>query len=573
MSAATGKRVDCRPNVVLVITDDQGYGDLGCTGNPWIQTPNIDGFYNEATRFTDFHVSPLCTPTRGALMTGHNPLRNGAWATCWGRSILRRDEVTMADIFLNNGYRTGMFGKWHLGDNYPYRPQDRGFETVVAHKGGGVGQTPDFWGNDYFDDTYFANGTPRCYEGYCTDVWFDQALRFIETSKDEPFFCYLATNAPHSPYLVAERYKRLYEDNDSIPEPAFYGMITNIDENMGRLVKRLKELGLEENTILIFMTDNGSSGGWRPAQGKGYNAGMRGMKGSYYDGGHRVPFFIRWPGGGIGAGRDIDDLATHMDLLPTFIDLCRLKAPADLTFDGMSLAPLLRGECEQLPVSRTVFVQYRQDTNPPEKWENAVMTRRWRLIRGRELYDIKADPGQKHDVAAQHPDVVQTLRAAHEQWWEEVSERLDEYCPISVGNENENPTCLSAMDVLGDVAWNQPHIREAKKSSGIWMVDVETAGQYQISLRRWPEELGLPVDAADETRSLVLADTESVAIHPTRARLRINDIDETASISEGAESATFNVNLEAGIAKLEAWFITGDGDAQGAYYVYVEKRD
>ena len=176
------------PNVILVITDDQGYGDLGCTGNPWIQTAHIDAFYEEAVRFTDFHVSPLCTPTRGALMSGRRPVRNGAWATCWGRSILRKSETTMADVFGASGYRTGMFGKWHLGDNYPYRPQDRGFQKVVAHKGGGVGQTPDTWGNNYFDDTYFHNGEPVEHAGYCTDVWFDEAIHFIEENKDEPFF-------------------------------------------------------------------------------------------------------------------------------------------------------------------------------------------------------------------------------------------------------------------------------------------------------------------------------------------------------------------------------------------------
>ncbi|MXX02485.1 MAG: sulfatase-like hydrolase/transferase, partial [Gemmatimonadetes bacterium] len=263
---------DKRPNVILVITDDQGYGDLGCTGHPWLKTPRIDAFHDDAVRLTDFHVSPLCTPTRGALMTGRRPVRNGAWATCWGRSILRKSETTMADVFGAAGYRTAMFGKWHLGDNYPYRPQDRGFQHVVAHKGGGVGQTPDFWGNNYFDDTYFHNGAPVEHAGYCTDVWFDEAIRFIEgcaggqsatgeAGSDAPFFVYLSTNAPHTPYLVSEEYARPYHGNPDVPEPEFCGMIANIDENFGRLRRRLAELDLEENTILIFMTDNGSSGG------------------------------------------------------------------------------------------------------------------------------------------------------------------------------------------------------------------------------------------------------------------------------------------------------------------------
>ena len=235
-----------KPNIVIVITDDQGYADLGCTGNPWIKTPNIDRFYTEAARFNDFHVAPLCAPTRGALMSGRRPLRNGAWATCWGRSILKNDSPTIANVLAENGYKTGMFGKWHLGDNYPYRPQDRGFQKVVAHKGGGVGQTPDFWGNNYFDDTYFSNSVPVKYEGYCTDVWFEQAFKFIEENREGPFFAYIATNAPHHPYLVDVKYSGQYRGNPLIPEPEFYGMITNIDENFGKLRTALQRLALEE---------------------------------------------------------------------------------------------------------------------------------------------------------------------------------------------------------------------------------------------------------------------------------------------------------------------------------------
>ena len=208
-----------RPNVVFVLTDDQGYGDLGCTGNPDIQTPQIDEFYKEAVRLTDYHVAPLCAPTRGAIFTGRRPLRNGVWATCWGRSILHEGETTLAEVFRDNGYATGLFGKWHLGDNYPYRPQDRGFTEVVAHKGGGVGQTPDFWGNNYFDDSYYQNGKLTRYEGYCTDVWFDAAERFIESHLDEPFFACITTNAPHEPYLVEEKYAAPYRENENIVHP------------------------------------------------------------------------------------------------------------------------------------------------------------------------------------------------------------------------------------------------------------------------------------------------------------------------------------------------------------------
>ncbi len=600
-----------RPNVVLVITDDQGYGDLGCTGHPWLKTPRIDDFHDDAVRLTDFHVSPLCTPTRGALMTGRRPVRNGAWATCWGRSILRKSETTMADVFGAAGYRTAMFGKWHLGDNYPYRPQDRGFQHVVAHKGGGVGQTPDFWGNNYFDDTYFHNGAPVEHAGYCTDVWFDEAIRFIEgcsggqsvvpstahllnddastespPEADAPFFVYLSTNAPHSPYLVSEEYAQPYRGNPDVPEPEFCGMIANIDENFGRLRRRLAELGLEENTILVFMTDNGSSGGSELDENqhvvRGYNAGMRGKKWSYYDGGHRVPFFLRWPGGGLGGGRgggrDVDEMSLHIDVLPTFIDLCGLAAP-DVDFDGRSFAPLLRGDRTSLPGDRVHFLQYRQDTVPPEKWTNAVMTRRWRLVRGKELYDIKADPEQRQDVAADHPGEVKRLRSAHDAWWDEISPGLETYCPITLGDPAENPARLCAMDVLGDVAWHQTHITQAKESTGTWAVEIARPGRYRFSLRRWPAERDLAIDGLippEEARTLIYApeDARSEAIRPALARLLLFDEERSEPLESGDKTAEFSLAIRrTGTTVLNASFIDENGDIQGAYYVDVERLD
>ena len=569
------------PNVIIVITDDQGYGDLGCTGNPWIHTPNIDAFYDDAVHLTDFHVSPLCTPTRGALMTGRRPVRNGAWATCWGRSILRKSELTMADIFRANGYRTAMFGKWHLGDNYPYRPHDRGFQHVVAHKGGGVGQTPDFWGNNYFDDTYFHNNSPVLHEGYCTDIWFDEALKFIEQVKHQPFFAYIATNAPHDPYLVADAYTDRYRDNPDISEPAFYGMITNIDQNFGRLRATLADLDIEDNTILIFMTDNGSSGGCRlnvdEHVSKGFNAGMRGKKGSYYDGGHRVPFFLRWPAAGYAGPHDIDEMSLHVDLLPTLIDLCSLSLESDVQFDGRSLAPLLRNDYAHFPDDRIHFVQYRQYTDPPEKWTNAVITRQWRLINGSELYDIKDDPHQTLDLAGRHPEVVDKLRAAHESWWNEIEPGLSEYCPISIGSDAENPTRLDAMDVMGDVAWHQTMIVRAARSTGSWMVDVEQPGTYLFTLRRWPEELGLPIDAAispDEARQLIYAGKPPVctAFSPVSATLKLFDNEHKQAVQPGDTATAFQLELQqTGITALDAWFFDLTGDRRGAYYVYIQR--
>ncbi len=550
--AAEGRR----PNVILVMTDDQGYGDLGCHGNPVIQTPNLDKLYTQSVRLTDFHVGPTCSPTRAALMTGRYCNRTGVWHTIMGRSLLRRDEVTMGDVFSASGYRTGIFGKWHLGDNYPFRPQDRGFGEVLIHGGGGVGQGPDYWGNDYFDDTYFHNGVPEKFEGYCTDVWFDGAMKFIEANKNRPFFCYIPTNAPHGPYNIADEYVKPYLDK-GLPErqARFYGMITNIDDNMARLMRRLRQLGLEENTILIFMTDNGTSGG-------SYSAGMRGKKGSEYDGGHRVPCFIRWPRGSLTSPGDIDRLTAHVDLLPTLIELCRLKRPRGVRFDGDSLVPLLTGRGGNW-LDRTLITDS-QRIEHPEKWrKSAVMTDRWRLVNGTELYDIKADPGQKNNIAGGKPAVVEELREAYEQWWADVSERFDEYCEIIIGSDKQNPTRLMSHDWHSpQVPWSQGAVRKGMQSNGFWAVEIERDGTYQFELRRWPKELDAPINAAVPGGKAIAA---------TSARLKIADLDVTKAIPNGAHAVTFEVELKAGKGRLQSWFIDDTGESRGAYYVYAKR--
>jgi len=549
-----------RPNVVLVMTDDQGYGDLACHGNPVIKTPNLDRLHGQSVRLTDFHVDPTCSPTRSALMTGHYSTRTGVWHTIMGRSLLGKHEVTMADVFSAGGYRTGVFGKWHLGDNYPFRPQDRGFQEVLIHRGGGVGQGPDYWGNDYFDDTYLHNGKPKKFSGYCTDVWFDGAMKFIETNKDQPFCCYLTTNAPHGPYLVAEKYKKMYEGKENVPNAAFYGMITNIDENMGRLVKKLKALGLEENTILIFLTDNGTAAGFR--RGLGFNAGMRGTKGSEYDGGHRVPCFIRWPGGGIGGGRDVNQLTAHIDVLPTLIGLCGLAKPRGVKFDGASLVPLLKSDSVRW-FDRTLLV-HSQRIEYPEKWrKSAVMTERWRLVNGKELHDIKADPGQKNNLAEKHPKVVEKLRKAYEEWWADLSKGFDEYCETIIGSDKENPVRLMSHDWhTPKVPWNQGAVRNGMKANGFWAVEVERDGTYEFALRRWALEVDKPITAAI---------AKGKAIAATEARLKIADVDVTKPIPKDAHAVTFQVQLKAGKTRLQTWFTDDKGESRGAYYVYVKR--
>ena len=313
------------------MTDDQGYGDLGCNGNTVIQTPNIDRLRGQGLQLDNFHVDPTCAPTRAAWMTGRYSNRVGVWHTVQGRNLLRSREVTMADIFSDNGYATGIFGKWHLGDTYPFRPEDRGFQYTVYHGAGGVGQTPDYWGNDYFDDTYLVNGKLKRFEGFCTDNWFDEGIKFIKANKDKPFFAYIVPNAPHGPFYCPEKYTKLYEGNPNVSRIEFYGMVTNLDDNMAKLMQVLDDEGLAENTILIYTTDNGTAGGLY--KGRGFTAGMRGQKNSQYDGGHRVPMIMRWPAGNVEAGKSVRTLVAHIDMLPTFIDLCDLKTP-EIAFDG-----------------------------------------------------------------------------------------------------------------------------------------------------------------------------------------------------------------------------------------------
>jgi arylsulfatase A-like enzyme len=550
-TTAAGRK---RPNVVLVMTDDQGYGDLGCHGNPVIQTPNLDRLYTQSIRLTNFHVGPTCSPTRAALMTGHYCNRTGVWHTIMGRSLLRKDEVTVADVFSASGYRTAIFGKWHLGDNYPFRPQDRGFGEVLVHGGGGVGQGPDYWGNDYFDDTYFHNGRPKKFEGYCTDIWFDGAMKFIEANKEQPFFCYIPTNAPHGPYNVADKYSKPYRDKGVQSRQAnFYGMVTNIDENMGRLMHRLKQLGLEENTILIFMTDNGTSGS--------YSGGMRGKKGSEYEGGHRVPCFIRWPDGGLTGGSDIDRLTAHVDILPTLIGLCGLKEPRGVEFDGDSLVRLLTGRDKSWP-DRTLITDS-QRIEHPEKWrKSAVMTDRWRLVNGKELYDIKADPAQKSDIADGQPQVVEKLRKTYENWWADVSQRLDEYCEIIIGSDKQNPTRLMSHDWHAQtVPWSQGAVRSGMQANGFWEVEFIRNGRYQFELRRWPKELDAPINETIPGGKAITA---------TEARLKIGDVDMTVPVPRDAHAVTFWLSLKAGKTRLQTWFTDDRGNSRGAYYVYAK---
>ena len=548
-----------KPNVILVITDDQGYGDLRCHGNKVIRTPNLDKLYTQSTRLTNYHVGPTCAPTRAALMTGRYCNRTGVWHTIMGRSLLRKDEITMADVFRAGGYRTSFCGKWHLGDNYPLRPRYRGFDEVLSHGGGGVGQTPDYWGNDYFDDTYMHNGKPVKFKGYCTDIWFDAAMKFAEScaKAGKPFFTYLSTNAPHGPFNVAKKYSDLYAGKAGVPSPAFYGMITNIDENMGKLVKKLDALGIADNTILMFTTDNGTAAGYR--RGKGFNAGMKGTKGSEYDGGHRVPFFIRWPAGRIEAKKDIAHITAHIDVLPTLAELCGINGPKGVALDGISIVSLLKGDGANWP-DRTLVTDSQRLENCVKWRKSAVMTDRWRLINGKELYDMTVDGGQKKNIADGNPEVVKKLRAAYEKWWTSVSKRFDEFVPIIIGSDKENPTRLTSHDWHGsgaNVTWNHRQLRGGPIANGFWAVDIAKGATYEFTLRRWPKEQ----DSLISEKFLTV----------TKARIKLGAVEQTQAVAPGAKEVTFKLKLKSGPAKLQTWFMDAKDKSAGAYFLYAKR--
>ena len=430
-AALTGRK----PNIILVMTDDQGKGDLSCLGNPDMKTPNLDHLYAVSTRFTDFHVSPTCAPTRSAIMSGRHEFRNGVTHTVKERERMALSTITIAQVLQQAGYKTGIFGKWHLGDEEPYQPNNRGFDEVFIHGAGGIGQAypgscadfPPNQENRYFDTVIRHNDKVVKTKGFCTDVFFQQALGWIKARNDSgtPFFAYISTNAPHGPMIAPEQYKKPFLDAGFEEKTAGrYGMIVNIDDNMGLLMKKMSEWKLHENTLLIFMTDNGQASRAAKKNGERYplhTAGLRAGKGSPYEGGTRVPAFWRWKGV-LPEGRDIDTLTAHIDMFPTFAEIAGAKIPdGTQNLDGRSLLPLL-DDSKASWKERYLFVhkgRWEKGEDPDKyKYENcAVRSERFRLVKNKELYDIEADPSETTNVADKHPDVVKAMQAAYNEWW------------------------------------------------------------------------------------------------------------------------------------------------------------
>ena len=551
LSACSQKQTP--PNVILILTDDQGYGDIGIHGNPYVKTPEMDRLHDQSICLTNFHVDPCCAPTRSALLTGRYSSRTGVWHTIGGRSLLGTDNVTMAEVFRDAGYRTAIFGKWHLGENYPFRPMDRGFEESVIHGGGGVGANPDYAGNDYYDDVYRHNGIPEQYAGYCNTVWFTEAMKFIRANRENPFFCYVSTNVPHAPLLVDSIYSESYTSRVSERLANYYGMVSKLDEDLGVFLKELDELKLADNTILIFMTDNGPcpwfGGIIIDDQGftlEGYSCGMRGGKIWGYENAHRVPCYIRWPAGNIDGGREVSRLTAHMDLLPTLIDWCGFETPVKADFDGVSLNNLILQSEEAWP-ERTLFVHNQRVDVPVKYKEYQVLTEEWRLLSrdSLELYNIKEDPGQKRDLSLEYPELVKTMKAQYEGWWNHISGNFDQYNAIILGNEKENPTMLYSHDC-----------HRGEDGKDFWVVDFEKEGTYEFRPYLRPKERGLGASGPGVKKVMLKVGDELYAWEP----------------GEEGDEPVFTIAASTGQIRVGAWFEI-DAKTPRAYSLEVTRGD
>ena len=486
-----------RPNVIVIMSDDQGGGDYGFLGNKVIRTPELDAMFERSAMLSRFYVSPVCAPTRASLMTGRYNYRTRCVDTYRGRAMMDTDEITIAEILRDAGYRTGIYGKWHLGDNYPLRPMDQGFQDCLVHRGGGIGQPSDPIGAEgkYTDPTLFKNGVETPMKGYCTDIYFESAMKFIASSvaEEKNFFTYIATNAPHGPFhdVPEELYQkylkvdfrpillnkniqpnRLKTETDKLARIA--AMITNIDENVGRLFRKLDALGVRENTIVVYLNDNGPNS-------MRYVGNMRGMKTHVDDGGVRSPLLFHWPA-------KVDPLKTsaalcaHIDVLPTILDACDVPAPADRKIDGRSFLPLLTSDNASWPTRQVVLQTHRG--NVPQKYHHfSLHEDSWKLVHpsgfGKEsfsgppqlqLYNLSKDPRQQNDVSTEHPEVFKRLKQSYEDWFADVSStRPNNYDPprIVVGTVHERRSVLTPQDLRRD---------------GGWLLETRAAGAYEVEL-------------------------------------------------------------------------------------------
>lgn len=555
-----------RPNILLIMTDDQGVGDLGIHNNDLLKTPNMDAIAKQGAEFKQFIVNFNCSPTRASMLTGRDNYRTGVVGVTETSPLMKSSEVTIAKLLSEAGYSTGIFGKWHLGDSYPMRPSDKGFQETLIHKGGGIGQASDPPGNSYFNPILEHNNVKKVFEGYCDDIFADATLSFIDKNKDKPFFAFYATNLPHFPLTVSDKWADpfrkmgLHELNART-----YGMVANVDANIGRLLAKLKELGIEDNTIVVFMSDNGP----RTKRTKNdlypdrYSMNLRGTKTSVYENGIRAPFFIKWPAK-IPQGVKFTNLAAHIDVMPTLLEACSVPVPKDLKLDGLSLMPLLTSKVNNLP-EREIFIQGHAGSEPFKYFHFTVRGQRYKLISptddpygdisrptdadvkkmiaNLELYDIEKDSSEINNIAKQHPEIVKNMLSKYENWFDQAIKDRGSDWPqrIYLGTSFQKNVQLSRFDWGGPGAFgNRPN------KFGYWEV-FSTAARYRITLR------------------FQKAPASGLAC------IKYQGLEKNTPVSEGKTSVIFDdIGLPAGSGRFEA-FLKLDSKETGVQFVDVER--
>jgi arylsulfatase len=564
-----------KPNVIVILSDDIGYGDFSCHGNPVLKTPNLDRLAKEGADFTDFHVTPVCTPTRSQLMTGMDSLHNLACAVTAGRTLMRRELPTMADLFRKGGYATGIFGKWHLGHERPDRPMDRGFDKAIWFKGWGLQSEIEF-DNDYVNPRYLDGTETKQASVYCTDLWFQEAIAWMTQQKEKgkPFFVYLPTNAAHMPLWPPEKYADMYKDKVNPTMAAYYAMMANLDDNIGQMDEWLKKSGIYRDTIVVFMTDNGSAFAMQGGPNAGqqfYSAGLREGKASNYDGGHRTVCFFRYPEVKFEAGLEAATPTQIQDILPTLLELCEVSPPK-AAFDGVSLVPLMKKQ----PIKDRMFVMQYGARQRPIKYDAAVIWNQWRLQKGAELYDIIKDRAQKTDVSTQFPDVAAKMKAFYDDWWNKLDPALFQPIPMIIGSAAQNPVLLTCIDWWEVDCDNINFVSNGTGGprGGSWTVQVEAKGNYRIELRRWPFHTNKSIGsegprATIHGRPLTQAVKKMPAYH---AVFEINGKEQSVSVKPEDVGAVFQVSLDKGMSKLQGWFRDAEKkDLCGAYYALVTR--
>lgn len=492
-----------KPNIVLIMSDDQGWGDLSMNGNTDINTPNIDALAKNGVSFENFYVQPVCSPTRAELLTGRHFTRLGVHRTSAGGERMNLNETTIAEVFKQAGYHTAAYGKWHNGMQPPYHPNSRGFDDYY-------GFTSGHWGN-YFSPMLEHNGKIVKGDGFLVDDLINHGMQFMADNKENPFFLYLPLNTPHSPMQVPDTYWNRFKDKElalnylgeesSTIEhtKAALAMVENIDYNVGRVISKLKELELEENTIVIYLSDNGPNG-WR------WNGNMRGKKGSTDEGGVRTPFLLQWKGA-VTAGKTISQIGSAIDLLPTLTDLTGVDTNTKEPLDGKSLAPLVL------------------ESNP--KWEDRLIFNHWsgktsirsqnyRLDHKDRLYDVVNDRGQKTDISEQFPKITDSLKNAKNDWLTKIKPMTSESDdrPITLGHPDFEYTQIPARDGIphGNIKRSNRHPNntfftnwKSVKDSITWDIDVLEDGKFEVEIyyTLLEEDAGVSVQLLNGTSILV----------------------------------------------------------------------